>query len=180
MSFKEYTKINILNPAGMLHTGFWGYEKDIPVAIAPLHDSIKSQPLYKKIFKDGSPIPILFSGMFSTSNDLYKWTVAMQEKKIMSDSSLSASFCPYEKAIIRNENDTAIYYGYGWIPTMIKGKRINVFHAGREDWMMNNRIYMLNNGFTVIVWAMDKTGPDGDAMATVITKELVSTLQQMN
>ena len=179
MSFKEYAKTHILKPAGMLHTGFWGYEKEIPVAIAPIHDSIKSQPLYKKIFKDGLPAPILFSGMFSTSNDLYKWTVALQQKKIMSDSNLSASFTPYENAVIRNENDTAIYYGYGWIPTMTKGERIYVFHAGREDWMMNNRIYMLDNGVTVIVWAMDKTGPDGDAMATGITKELVSMLQKM-
>jgi CubicO group peptidase (beta-lactamase class C family) len=180
MSFKDYVKENILDPAVMAHTGFCGYEKEVSVTIAPLNDSLKSMPLYSKRFKDGLHIPTAVIGMFSTSNDLYKWTVALQEGKLLSDSSLTASFKPYKEAVIRNENDTAIYYSYGWIPTMAKDRRINVFAAGREDWMMNNRIYMLKNGITIIVWSMDKKGPDSDAMATVLTKELVRMFEKFD
>jgi CubicO group peptidase (beta-lactamase class C family) len=180
MSFKDYVKENILNPAGMRHTGFWGFEKDVPVTIAPLNDSIRITPLYQKIFENGIPKPGLIIGMFSTSNDLYKWTQALQNGKLLSESSLENSFKPYPEAMIHNERDTVLYYSYGWIPTLVNDKRINIFHTGREDWMMNNRIYMLDNGFTIIVWAMDKTGPYGDAMATIISKELVSRFEKLN
>ncbi len=179
MSFKDYIKENILAPAGMVHTGFSTYESEVLVKIAPMNDSLKSMPSYPKRYKNGTPIRGVIIDLFSTSTDLYKWTVALRERKLLSESSLAASFKPYKEAVIRNERDTAIYYGYGWIPTLAKGKRINVFAAGREDWLMNNRIYMLDNGITIIVWSMDKKGPDSDAMATVITKELVTMLEKL-
>jgi CubicO group peptidase (beta-lactamase class C family) len=175
---KDYIKENTLTPAGMVHTGFGGDEVALGVTVAPLHDSLKAMPRYSKRFKNGVHIQSIIMGMFSTSTDLYKWSVALRQKKILSSPGLDASFYPYKEAVIRNEHDTAIYYGYGWIPTMAKDKRINVFGAGREDWDANNRIYILENGITIIVWSMDKKGPDSDAMATILTKELVSMLEK--
>jgi CubicO group peptidase (beta-lactamase class C family) len=177
ITFRDYIKENILKPVGMMHTGFWGYENEVQVEIAPLNDSLKSMPLYKKEFKDGKPRPVLVGGMFSTSTDLYKWTEAIRQRKGLSDSSLVASFKPYKQAVIHDVNDTAMYYSYGWIPTMVKNKRINVFCTGREDWMMNNRIYMLDNGITILVWSLDKKGPDSDAMATVLSSGMMKIFQ---
>ncbi|MBC7873436.1 MAG: serine hydrolase [Ferruginibacter sp.] len=177
-SLNDHIKENIFKPAGMIHSGFWGYENEIPVTIAPLNDSLKARPLYQKIFANGLPKPKLGTAIFSTTRDLLNWMIALKQEKIISAAGLASSFQPYEKALIRDVNDTALYYGYGWIPTVVKGKSvINVFHAGREDWMMNNRIYMLENGLIIIVWSMDKRGPESDAMATVLTKELVAMLE---
>lgn len=179
ITFRDYIKENILKPVGMMHTGFWGYENEIQVKLAPMSDSLKSMPLYKKEFKDGHPRPVLVGGMFSTSTDLYKWTVAIRQRKSLSDSSLVACFKPFKEAVIHDVNDTAMYYSYGWIATMVKNKRINVFCAGREDWMMNNRIYILDNGITILVWSMDKKGPDSDAMATVLSGGMLKIFQNL-
>lgn len=181
LSYIDYINTKIIKPLNMAYTGFWGHEKDIPVTIVPLNDSIKAYPIYQNKFSNGLPKidSVMPPGIFSTTGDLYKWTLALQRREILSDSSISASFRYYRNAFIRNTNDTIISYGYGWIPTMVNNRRINVFHGGREDWMMNNRIYILDNGFTIIVWAMDKFGPEHEAMASLLTKELVLALEKI-
>lgn len=181
MSYRDYVQKNILDVAGMSHTGQSGQEKEKSVMVAPFQmDSLKKQPVYQLNYKNGKIRSDLAShrvgAYFSTSMDIYKWTLAERKHKLIADSTLRLSLQPHTSGLIRS-GEPSLYYGYGWIYTMSMGKRINIFKAGREDWLMNSRFYMLENGITIIVWAMDKTGPDGDAMATVITKELVSKLQ---
>ena len=184
ISFRDYITKNILDVAGMNHTDEWGYEKELSVTIAPIMlDSFKKQPLYNKIFSNDvykTGLAIHGSGgYFSTTGDIYKLTQAIRANKIISDSSFRMSLQPNTSGLIRNK-DTALYYGYGMIYTMTKGKRINVFNAGREDWMMNSRIYMMENGFTIVVWTRDKSGPNYDAIATLLTNELVKMSEKIN
>jgi len=181
MNYRDYVQKNILDVAGMSHTGQSGQEKEKSVMVAPFQmDSLKKQPVYQLNYKNGKIRSDLAShrigAYFSTSMDIYKWTLAERKHKLIADSTLRLSLQPHTSGLIRS-GEPSLYYGYGWIYTLSMGKRINIFQAGREDWLMNSRFYMLENGITIIVWALDKTGPDGDAMATVITKELVSKLQ---
>ncbi len=183
MTYRDYVQQYILDVARMNHTGQSGQEKEKSVTIAPIEmDSLKKQPLYAKLYNNGVLKPNLAShhigAYFSTSSDIYKWTLAERHNKLIADSTLILSLQPQTSGLIRNK-DTALYYGYGWIYTMVKDKRINIFKAGREDWMWNSRIYMLENGVTIIVWSRDKSGPDYDAMATVLTDELVKKFQKL-
>lgn len=50
----------------------------------------------------------------------------------------------------------------------------------QEDRMTRIRIYMPDNRITIIVRFMDKTRPEGDAMATMLTKELFEALEGLN
>ncbi|MBK7310358.1 MAG: beta-lactamase family protein [Sphingobacteriaceae bacterium] len=184
MSYRNYVQQNILNAAEMHHTGQSAQEKEKSVILAAIElDSLKKQPVYAKSYVNGALKTNLAShkvgAYFSTSNDMYKWALAVRNNKLISDSTLVLSLQPQTSGLIRDK-DTALYYGYGWVFTTVKGKRINFFMAGREDWMWNNRAYILENGFTIIVWSRDKKGPDSDAMATVLTKELVKIFEKIN
>jgi CubicO group peptidase (beta-lactamase class C family) len=183
MTYRDYVQQYILDVADMYHTGQSGQENEKSVTVAPIElDSLKKQPLYNKLYSNGVLKPNLAShhvgAYFSTSGDIYKWTLAERNHKLISDSTFAISLQPQTSGLIRDK-DTALYYGYGWIYTMAKDKRINIFKAGREDWMWNSRIYMLENGVTIIVWSKDKSGPDNDAMATVLTGELVNIFQKL-
>lgn len=180
LSFRDYVKKNILIPAGMTQTDDWGYENEIKVRMAPVQlDSLKKRPLYNKIYRDNVPWKDLAyhgsGGYFSTSRDLYKLLKALRENKLISSNSVQQSFQPVNSGVIRDK-DTALYYGYGWIYTMAGNKQLNVFNTGREDWMMNSRMYLLENGFIIIVWALDKNS-DEDAWATVISDKLIKLFQ---
>lgn len=182
MSYRSYVQKYILDVAGMDRTGQSGQEKEKSVTMAPIElDSFKKQPLYSKIYSNGvlksNLASHLVGAYFSTSGDLYKWTLAERRHQLISDSTFALSLQPQTSGLIRDK-DTALYYGYGWIYTMAKGKRINIFKAGREDWMWNSRVYMLENGYTIIIWSRDKNGPNSDAMATLLTDELVKLLQK--
>lgn len=183
MTYRDYVQQNILDVAGMQHTGQSGQEKEKSVTVAPIElDSLKKRPLYNKLYSNGMLKTNLAShhvgAYFSTSGDMYKWTLAERHNKLISESTLTLSLQPQTSGLIRNK-DTALYYGYGWIYTMVKNKRINIFKAGREDWMWNSRIYMLENGITIIVWTRDKSGPEYDAIATVLTDQLVKICQKL-
>ena len=89
----------------------------------------------------------LVGAYFSATGDLYKWTLAERHYKLISDSTLTLSLQPPTSGLIR-DRDTALYYGYGWIYTMVKNKRINFFKVGRGDWMGElPYIYMLETAF---------------------------------
>ena len=183
MTYRNYVQQNILDVAGMYHTGQSGQEKEKSVSMAPFTlDSLKEMPVYKINYGNGILRTNLaghkIGAYFSTTGDIYKWTQATKNNKLISDSTLTMSLQPQTSGLIRDK-DTALYYGYGWIYTMVKGKRINIFQAGREDWLMNSRIYMLENGYTIIVWSRDIVGPEKDAVATTISLKLVSTFEKL-
>jgi CubicO group peptidase (beta-lactamase class C family) len=65
-----------------------------------------------------SSVSYAAGAIYSTTLDLYKWTQAVQEKKILSAASWTSSFTPRRNS-----------YGYGWNIDTIYGHR-SVNHSG--------------------------------------------------
>jgi CubicO group peptidase (beta-lactamase class C family) len=77
MTFRDYVQRNILDVAGMSHTGQSGQESEKSVTMAPVaSEDLKKQPVYSKNYESGK----LKSGLighrlgayFSTSGDIRK------------------------------------------------------------------------------------------------------------
>lgn len=180
MRFGDYVQKNILDVAGMTHTGQSGQEKAKSVVMAPIDlEMLKKQPVYQKNYENGQLkkglIGHRLGAYFSTTGDMYKLAFAMRRNKLISNSTLAISLEPQTSGFIR----AGLYWGYGWVYTMAEGRRINIFNSGREDWAMNSRMYLLENGYTIIVWSRDTKGPETDAAATVVSLKLVEMFERL-
>jgi CubicO group peptidase (beta-lactamase class C family) len=178
MTFRNYVQQYILDAAGMNHTGQSGQEKEKSVSMAPIAlAAYRDQPVYDKSYKNGQLKTDLvthrFGAYFSTAEDMYRLTLALKENKLISAATLEVSLQPQTSGFVR----TGLYWGYGWVYTIKNGKRINMLNSGREDWMMNSRMYMLENGITFIVWSRDTIGPDKEAAASLIALKLLEMLE---
>ncbi|HUL44292.1 MAG TPA: serine hydrolase domain-containing protein [Bacteroidota bacterium] len=182
MSYEQYLRQNLFLPAGMQHTGFWGYESKIPVVIAPAHDSLKSMPFYARMFQGGKPKPNWGcrggSGIFSTTGDMFRWIRALESGRILSVSSRRLLLTPHS-LIRHDDNNVDVAYGYGWIVSTQNGKRIEYRHGGREDWLANSFIRVFADGDIIITFAYD-FGPNANAMSVMAAKQLAIILQEQH
>jgi|GEM_PF-437745 len=178
-TYEQYMREQLFRPAGMKKTGFWGFEKDIPIRIAAAHDSIRTRPFYAKTYRNGSTCANWGcrggGGIFSTASDLYRWIRALEGGRVLGDSSLKLLFKPY--SLIRQDPGAAVSYGYGWIVATADGKRIEARFSGREDWLANSFIRDFANGDVVITLACD-FGPDSPGMSTLVAKDLANILKK--
>lgn len=183
LPYTTYIRKYVLNRGAMNSTGEWGNESAFDLHIADLQlDSLKKQPRYQWAFKNGRPAKLSFhgaGGYFSTSSDLYKFSQAIRQGNLISKHLLRSSLDTSRSALIRR-GGTSLYHGYGWVFTVRDNKIKNFFVAGREDWVMNCRLYLLDNGYTIIVWSKDKTGPEKDAIATTLSQHLVELFEKIN
>ncbi len=180
MMFRGYVQQNILDVADMKHTGQSGQEKEKSILMASFDlKKLKKQPVYIMNYKNGflkeNLITHRLGGYFSTTGDMYKLALAVKHNKLIADTTLEISLQPQNSGYIRD----GLYWGYGWVYTMAGDRRINIFNSGREDWMMNSRMYMLENGFIIIVWSQDTLGPEKDAAATVVSIKLLELFEKM-
>jgi CubicO group peptidase (beta-lactamase class C family) len=181
-TFESYLKKELFAPAGMSHTGFWGFEKENAVKIAQpqMLDSLKSKPLYEKMFRNGATYANWgargCSGIFSTAKDIYKWLQALKGDKIISAASRKKLFSPYS-LIRHDENNIDVSYAYGWVVSTSNGKLIEARHSGVEDWLANSFIRDFENGDIVIAMAYD-FGPDSDNMSVLAISNLTKILKQ--
>jgi len=99
--FEIYLREQFLKPLGLIHTGFWG-PIDHPEVADILHmNSIDSSVLQPNWGYRGA------RGMYSTSGDLYKWYVALNEQRILSPVDVQRLFTPH----VRSRSSGV---GYGW------------------------------------------------------------------
>jgi CubicO group peptidase (beta-lactamase class C family) len=174
MTFRNYVQRNILDVAGMRHTGQSGQQKEKRVTYAPIDlESLKKLPVFSKNYENGlvkaNLVGRRLGGYFSTSGDMFRLALALRKNKLISASTLKMSLQPQTSGFLRE----GLFSGYGWFFTIKGGKLDSIFNSGREDWMMNSRMYMLENGITIVVWSRDTLGPDADAAATVVSLKLV-------
>lgn len=175
-TYQAFIREAIFAKASMTNSNFVG---DDYVVVDPPSDSKTYQPLYEKEFKDGKRAPVLFlgaGGISSNTMDLYKMMVALKGGQILNQTSLSELFKP--RTEIEHKGDTILSLAYGWVINTI-GKEAEIRHSGRCTWLHNNRIFFLNNGYIVILWAKDN-GPDNKAWATEISYPLVKEINLLD
>ena len=178
-TWENYVKEVILIPSGMNHTGFWGNEGEPGIKIDDMNDSIRYQPFYKKIFLNNKTFTNWgqkgASGIFSTSSDIYKMILAINAGKIFNENSRNLLFSP--GFIVYSENDTIISYGHGCSILEVGGKVVETRLRGHGDWLHNNQVSILSNGYTVITWSKDY-GPNHSILGYDLCKEIVALINK--
>ncbi|MDI1234141.1 MAG: serine hydrolase [bacterium] len=175
--YESYIRKNIFNKIGMMNSNFWGEEV---IQVDQINDSARYKPFYNKIFKNRKPLENWnnkgAAGICSNTIDLYKMVAALKKKKILNQKSLDEMFSP--KIEVDINNDTILSYGYGWALLNYKKQSIEIRHRGRGDYMHNNSICLLPNGYTIIAWSRD-TGPNNPNWSTEVCKRLIRRFNNM-
>lgn len=174
-TYRAYIREAIFAKAGMTNSNFIG---DTNVVVDPPSESKDYQLLYKEEFKNGRRTPVLFlgaGGISSSTIDLYKMMVALKGGQILSQNSLIELFKP--RTVIEQKGDTILSWAYGWVVKSIREEK-EIRHSGRSTWLHNNRMFYLNNGYKVIIWAKDN-GPNNKAWATEVSIPLTRELNEI-
>lgn len=138
-SYQEYLRSELFEPAEMSHTGWWGNDpvlKEEPIATGYSED---------RALRSLTTLPGPFwgimgaGGMVSTVADLFRWHLALQEGKILSEESLEA----YSSVQFRLDERGG--EGYGWVVVDEPGRRFRASAGGNEEIGHNN----------VMRWQMD-------------------------
>jgi len=98
------------------------------------------------------------TGMSSTATDILRWTRALAEGRVLSDSSRAALYAP--QVFVRHEPDADVSYGYGVRIYTKDGRITEVMHAGAGDDEHTSVARILPSGLTVIV--LSNAGMHGD------------------
>lgn len=174
-TYQAFIREAIFAKAGMTNSNFIG---DTNVVVDPPSDSKDYQLLYKQEFKNGRRAPVLFlgaGGISSNTIDLYKMMVAIEGGQILNQNTLIELFKP--RTVIEQKGDTILSWAYGWVVKSIREEK-EIRHSGRSTWLHNNRIFYLNNGYKVIIWAKDN-GPNNKAWATELSYPLVKEINRI-
>ena len=176
-TFEDYLRRETLKPAGLRHTGFWGYEDK--VQIVPVANAANTQNVRPTIYKNGKSVANWgyrgATGIYSTAQDLYRWMLALRQNKVLTATSreqlwgkqsLQSRISPTEEQ----------FYGYGWGVRFKDGKKIFVRHTGYEDWLgHNSQMCLYENGDAYVVTS---NAVQGDSVwSSIISRELQKILQ---
>ncbi len=135
-TFEEYLQKNLLKPAKLYNTGFWGYEdKKI---IVPAANVANNQNVKPTIYKNEKSVANWgyrgATGIYSTTEDIYKWMLALQQNKVLKPKSREQLWG--KQSLMRKiPSAEEQFYGYGWDVRFKDGKLISTRHTGYEDWL---------------------------------------------
>jgi CubicO group peptidase (beta-lactamase class C family) len=127
-SYEDYVRSNILEPAGMTTSGFWGFE---PVA-SPVARPLRA-PSSRTIWAGGRSVANYgyrgATGIFATPEDLYRFARSFMTGKLVSPATV--------QLMISSKNPdlpaTATSYGYGWALRLREGVLAEFWHGGNES-----------------------------------------------
>lgn len=175
-TFEEYLRKEILNPAGLRNTGFWGYEEK---RIVPVTNILNTQNAKPTIYKNGKSVANWgyrgATGIYSTAEDLYRWMIALQENKVLSVKSRDLIWGKHTLQSKISETEEQ-FYGYGWGVRFKEGKKLFVRHTGNEDWLGHNSVMCLyENGDAYVVLSNAVQGET--TWSLIVSRELQKRLQ---
>lgn len=134
-TYETFIKQNLLKPAKMKNTGFWGEKNGL---IAETKVAISADIKMPNWGFRGS------GGMSSTAKDLYKWQQALFADKILSTKER-------EKLLTPNNQTSKGMHAYGWFISETKAGKQVYWTAGYEDFGHNGIIKAYPDGTVIIV-----------------------------
>jgi CubicO group peptidase (beta-lactamase class C family) len=179
--FEDYLRAEILKPAGLKETGFWGFEEK--TALAPAGGRRGPESVGANIYQNGRSVANWgyrgASGLFSTTGDLYRWMLALKQNKIFDTATREQI---WGKQILMNKisETEEQFYGYGWMSSYRDGEKISVRHGGFEDWLGHSGVMALyENGDAYVV--LSNSGMSGQtSYGTFASREIQKRLQLSN
>jgi CubicO group peptidase (beta-lactamase class C family) len=178
-TFEDYLRNQVLKPARLNKTGFWGFEDR--VTLAPVANPRDTESVRPTIYRAGKSVANWgyrgATGMYSTTEDLYRWMLALEKKQILNQASreqLWGKHALMEKISPTEEQ----FYGYGWGVRFKNGERLYVRHTGYEDWLGHKSFMCLfENGDAYVVLSNAEPN-DGTGRGSIISREIQKRLSQ--
>jgi CubicO group peptidase (beta-lactamase class C family) len=142
MSYNEFLKDNLFDPAGMKNTGVHTSSAKLEneaLGYSYQNDSVSKALNWDMSWAGGA------GSLYSTVEDLFKWNEALFSGKILKDESLQAAFTP---VATKDSNNNA--YGYGWVVTETRGLK-NINHGGGLQGFNSDLARFPEQNFTAVV-----------------------------
>ncbi len=140
ISWEEYLTKSILRPAGLTNTRFWGGLDDRDATLV----AQKINRLNKKTRQRNWDF-LGSAGMYSTTQDLYRWFVAIQSYALLPKAYTDMMFTPV------TQTRSGIGVGYGWfISTTSSGHR-EYWTSGSDSFGHNAMVRYIPTKDTVII-----------------------------
>lgn len=130
-SYKEFMKESVFNPLQMNHTFVYQKEKG-KKNTAEVLGYIRRRRKADDTYLNGV---VGDKGIYSSVEDLFKWSVAIDEGKFVSDTLMRKAFTPQHKDLRIYDN-----YGYGWRINASDSTNKIVYHTG---WWKGFRSYFI-------------------------------------
>ena len=130
MKFTDFVHTNIFTPLKMTESCFYYYDK-IPAEVFVMGNKNATTP-YQRDYMSGI---VGDKGIYTTANDLFIWSNALDEGKLLKLKTLKMAFSPQNP-----EKDNCQNYGYGWRIECDTCKRSMVYHGGL--WNGYNTLYI--------------------------------------
>lgn len=157
-SFESYLAENLFSPAGLTRTGFWGEASAEPVA--EITGEVPEASLRPNWGFRGA------TGISSTTGDLHRWYLALQDDKVLSKESRGKLFFPHH--VVSPEVTST----YGWfVSTTPRGTR-SVWTRGTEGFGHNAVLVSYPEEKIVVVIASNAGDRDRVSASRGLAEEL--------
>ena len=163
--YEVFLHDHIFAPAGMVNTGYAGYDSGLAVGYedgydpAPQHDA---------------SLPYAAAGVYSTVEDLYRYLQALEQATLLSQPSLDALFGAHDRVDSKGGFTPAyqvpVYYGYGWAIASYNGHPM-LGHDGWIEGYSADMRYFPDDGLKILL-LMNRNDP----YAPTIGDEIVGML----
>jgi CubicO group peptidase (beta-lactamase class C family) len=148
--YETFLYENLWRPAGMEHTGYRrpDFEGEL-IAVGYYNDDrIWGRPTEKPWGADGPYWHLKGNGgILSTAEDLFRWNQALATDKILSTHAKAKMYRPG----LRNGEDSASYYAYGWDVHRTSRNTLSLWHNGSNGIFYADFYRYPDEGTTVIV-----------------------------
>jgi CubicO group peptidase (beta-lactamase class C family) len=165
ISFNDFVKKNIFDPLGMKNSFVYNYEND-SIAVNQL-DGYKLYRgwRHRRINRTVNDAVVGDKNVYSTSEDLLKWTVGLNTGKLLSKSSLDLMYAKGETVYGRK-----IPYGFGFRIDPKDEKTI--YHHGKWNGFSTSLTQYLDDDLVVIV--LEHTSYSGMTALNKKVKKIVT------
>ena len=144
-SYEDYLQQYIFQPLGMTNSG---YDHSETILLNRASGYISGREGYQNADFIDMSTPSGAGGLYSTVEDLLKWSRSLDTEQVLNKSSKDAMFAPKVKMNLEPDKDS--YYGYGWeIDTCCNKQRIS--HRGGIDGFATAIDRYPEEGVTIIV-----------------------------
>lgn len=172
--YEALMRSRLFEPAGLKHTGLWGFEGD--EAIAPVRATAAVATQDKNIYSEGKSQANWgyrgATGMYATTSDLALW-LSWLMKSGMDDSNPMSRVIARERLVREAPGLGTVYYGFGIAVIERDGALFMISHIGDDDWLgHSSTVTAFANGDIVVVLSNAGYLDDGTPWSAEISGDI--------
>jgi D-alanyl-D-alanine carboxypeptidase len=163
-TYADYLAEHVLKPAGTKDTAYSANDAATRPRHATGYDIEDNKPT--PTTRPEMAIPFAAGALESTVDDLWSWTQALRDGKVVDAKLLERAWTPY------SPSDGASNYGYGWMIRRDNGERW-IAHSGGIDGFSCTAMFVPDRNLFVAILTnrMDQDHPPPDAVARQLALE---------